>query len=128
MKDRAEEAAAQALPNEAARLFNSLVAQLIGFVYRCCDDEQWTMEYVSHGFQSLTGRSPDDLIGNRVISYNELIHADDRERVATYCGNSKDAGHRIWIEYRICHVDGTVHWVSERAVRVYDQLSSKWKW
>ena len=144
MEDRADEAAeqnrsiaqtirpnpgpAQALPSEAARLFNSLVAQLVGFVYRCCDDEQWTMEYVSSGFQLLTGRTPEDLVGNRVISYNELIHPDDRERVAQFCGTSKEVGGRIWTEYRLCHVDGSVHWVSERAVRVYDQSTSTWKW
>ena len=73
MKDRADEAAAQALPNEAARLFNSLVAQLIGFVYRCCDDEHWTMEYVSNGFQSLTGRSPR---GTHRQSRHQLQRAD----------------------------------------------------
>ena len=144
MEDRADEAAAQnrsnaqtirpdpgpaqALPSEAARLLNSLVGHLVGFVYRCRDDAQWTMEYVSGGFQLLTGRAPEDLLGNRVISYNELIHSDDRGRVAETGATGKGEGARIWIEYRLCHVDGSVRWVSERAVRVFDQPTSKWKW
>jgi diguanylate cyclase (GGDEF)-like protein/PAS domain S-box-containing protein len=116
------------MPSEAARLLHSLVGHLVGFVYRCCDDKQWTMEYVSGGFQSLTGRAPADLLGNRVISYNELIHPDDRARVAETSPTPKGAGARISIEYRLCHLDGSVRWVSERAVRVFDGPTSSWKW
>ncbi|HVN99733.1 MAG TPA: EAL domain-containing protein [Steroidobacteraceae bacterium] len=144
MEDRADEAAvddrsnaqksepdmapALALPGEAARLLTSLVGQLVGFVYRCRDDPQWTMEYVSEGFHALTGRQPEDLLGNRVCSYNDLIHPDDRARVGEYCATSKDEGARILVEYRICHLDGSVRWVSERAVRVYDRPTATWKW
>jgi diguanylate cyclase (GGDEF)-like protein/PAS domain S-box-containing protein len=126
--DKPEQGPAQAMPNESARLLNSLVGHLVGFVYRCCDDRQWTMEYVSDGFQSLTGRAPADLLGNRVISYNELIHPDDRGRVAETGATGKGEGERISIEYRLCHLDGSVRWVSERAVRVLDRPSASWKW
>ena len=143
MEDRADEAAAQRRsdglstesertpgqwPNESARLLNSLVGHLVGFVYRCRDDTQWTMEYVSDGFQSLTGHAPDDLLGNRVISYYELIHPDDRQRVAEVGDGKRHEGARIEIEYRLCHRDGSVHWVSERAVRVLDRPTVAWKW
>jgi diguanylate cyclase (GGDEF)-like protein/PAS domain S-box-containing protein len=126
--DRPEQGPAQALPSEAARLLSSLVGHLVGFVYRCSDDQQWTMEYVSDGFQSLTGRASADLLGNRVISYNELIHPEDRDRVAESGAAGKEEGTRISIEYRLCHLDGSVRWVSERAVRVLDRPSSRWKW
>ena len=126
--DQPEQGAAQAMPSEAARLLHSLVGHLVGFVYRCCDDKQWTMEYVSGGFQSLTGHDPADLLGNRVISYNELIHPDDRAGVAETSLTGKGEGARISIEYRLCHRDGSVRWVSERAVRVLDRPSSSWKW
>ncbi|MDE2251466.1 MAG: EAL domain-containing protein [Gammaproteobacteria bacterium] len=123
-----QQGAAQASPSEVARLLDSLVGHLAGFVYRCCDDPQWTMEYVSGGFQSLTGRAAIDLVGNRVISYNELIHPDDRARVAETSASGTGEGARIAIEYRICHRDGSVRWVSERAVRVFDRPTSSWKW
>ncbi len=126
--DQPEQGPAQALPSEAARLLNSIVGHLVGFVYRCCDDKQWTMEYVSGGFQSLTGHAPADLLGNRVISYNELIHPDDRARVAETSTTGMGEGARISIEYRLCHRDGSVRWVSERAVRVRDRPTSSWKW
>jgi diguanylate cyclase (GGDEF)-like protein/PAS domain S-box-containing protein len=144
MEDRADQAAApsrgdvqengpeqgptQALPSEAARLLNSLVSHLAGFVYRCRDDEQWTMEYVSAGFQSLTGYSPADLLGNRMISYNELIHPDDRRHVATTGADGQGEGARSSFEYRLCHRDGSVRWVSEHAVRILDRPTSSWKW
>ena len=144
MEDRADEAAAQrrsddhsteserspgqAMPSESARLLNSLVGHLVGFVYRCRDDAQWTMEYVSDGFQSLTGHAPQDLLANRVVSYYELIHPDDRQRVAEVGDGRQHEGARIEIEYRLCHRDGSVRWVSERAVRVYDRPTAAWKW
>ncbi len=144
MEDRADEAAAQGrgdaqiieagstsgqqLPSESTRLLNSLVGHLVGFVYRCRDDAQWTMEYISGGFLALTGHAPEDLLGNRVFSYYELIHPDDRPLVAELGGGERQEGARIALEYRIRHRDGPVRWVSERAVRVYDRPSSSWKW
>ena len=144
MEDRADEAAAQGwsdvqssgdrpvpgqpLPSESTRLLNSIVGHLAGFVYRCRDDAQWTMEYISGGFQALTGYAPEDLLGNRLFAYGELIHPDDRPLVADAGNGEKCEGARIAVEYRLCRGDSAVRWVSERAVRVYDQPSATWKW
>ena len=144
MEDRADEAAAQgrsdvqsvgerphhgqSSPSESTRLLNSIAGHLAGFVYRCRDDAQWTVEYISGGFQALTGYAPEDLVGNRLFGYSELIHPEDRPLVVAVSNCDKLEGARIAVEYRLCRRDGAVRWVCERAVRVYDQPSASWKW
>ena len=50
---------------ESERLFNNMVSNLPGFVYRCRNDEKWTMEYLSDGCQKITGYTSSDLLFNR---------------------------------------------------------------
>ncbi len=129
MEDRADEPGhGLPTPSESTRLLNSIAGHLAGFVYRCRDDAQWTVEYISGGFQALTGYAPEDLVGNRLFGYSELIHPEDRPLVAEVSNCSKPEGARIAVEYRLCRRDGAVRWVSERAVRVFDEASAGWKW
>jgi hypothetical protein len=49
--------------------------------YRRGQDKDWPW-VVSEGCLSLTGYHPIDLILNHKISYNQIIHVDDRELVS----------------------------------------------
>lgn len=49
--------------------------------YRCRDNENWTMEFVSEGCYSLTGHMAESLIGDREISYSEIISPQYRDLV-----------------------------------------------
>ena len=75
-RKRAEEA-----ERESRRMLTTLMSNLPGMVYQCCDDPEWTMMFVSEGCRELTGYEPHDLIGNRRISYGALILDEDREMV-----------------------------------------------
>ncbi|MBC8440060.1 MAG: PAS domain S-box protein [Deltaproteobacteria bacterium] len=63
---------------ESERMLSTLIGNLPGMAYRCLNDDNWTMEFISEGCHDLTGYTPAELIGNRILSYNELIHLDDR--------------------------------------------------
>ena len=56
------------------------MGNLPGMAYRCGYDSDWTMHFVSEGCYGLTGYHPEDLLGNAVISYDKIIHPDDREQ------------------------------------------------
>jgi diguanylate cyclase (GGDEF)-like protein/PAS domain S-box-containing protein len=114
-------------PADSARLLNSLMDRLDGFVYRCRDDPHWTMEYVSGGCLRLTGYAPEELIGNQQISCHELIHPDDRARLPESSAAQCDQSASYALEYRLCHRDGSIRWVAERGVRFYDAASGTWK-
>ncbi len=92
----------------------SLMTNLPGLVYRCLDDENWTMKFVSDGALSLTGYLPEELIDNKLLSYNELIHPDDRELVDRLIHNALSKNKYFIIDYRIIDKTGKIKFVWER--------------
>lgn len=105
---------------DSARMLHTLLRNLDGLVYRCRDDEQWTMEFVSEGCRRLTGYDADDLIQNRRISYDALTHPEDRRRVREEIRSALNTSGRFDIEYRIIHASGEPRWVWERGSGVFD--------
>jgi diguanylate cyclase (GGDEF)-like protein/PAS domain S-box-containing protein len=101
-------------------MFQTLLANLDGMVYRCRDDADWTMEFVSEGCTRLTGYPPEDLLLNGRLSYEELTHPDDRERVREAINAAVAADRRFHVEYRIQHADGRTRWVWEHGGGVRD--------
>jgi diguanylate cyclase (GGDEF)-like protein/PAS domain S-box-containing protein len=101
------------------RMLKMLLLHLDGMVYRCRDDEFWTMEFVSEGCRAVTGYRPEDLLFNSRISYEEVIHPDDRARVRAAVRDAIVAQRRFDMSYRILRPDGAVRWVSERGGGVF---------
>ncbi|MCP1574067.1 diguanylate cyclase (GGDEF)-like protein/PAS domain S-box-containing protein [Herbaspirillum rubrisubalbicans] len=102
------------------RLLETLLANLDGMVYRCRDDAHWTLEFVSDGCLALTGYSPADLLLNSRISFLQLTHPEDRAMVRKHIDACMRERRRIDIEYRIMHADGSLRWVWERGVGLYN--------
>ncbi|WP_175344061.1 bifunctional diguanylate cyclase/phosphodiesterase [Herbaspirillum sp. C9C3] len=102
------------------RLLETLLANLDGMVYRCRDDAHWTLEFVSEGCYALTGYTPEDLLLNSRISFLQLTHPEDRAMVRSHIDLCMRERRRIDIEYRIVHADGSLRWVWERGVGLYN--------
>lgn len=101
-------------------MLDSLMDNLDGLVYCCLPDEHWTMVFVSSGCQQLTGFAPQDLLFNRITSYENITHPDDRDSVREQIGDAIRERERFSIEYRILREDGSLCWVWERGVAIYD--------
>jgi diguanylate cyclase (GGDEF)-like protein/PAS domain S-box-containing protein len=101
------------------RMLKMLLSQLDAMVYRCRDDEFWTMEFVSEGCRAITGYRPEDLLFNSRISYEEVIHPEDRARVRAAIRDAIAAGRRFDVSYRILRADSAVRWVAERGGGVH---------
>lgn len=100
--------------------FRDLVANVPGIVYRCANDEYWTMFYVSGEVEKITGYMSDDFINNRIRSFSSVIHPDDREPVAAEV-DAALAKRQPWsIEYRVQHALGHYTWVHEKGMGVFD--------
>ena len=106
---------------DTARMFETLLGNLDGMVYRCRDDAFWTMEFVSDGCRRVTGYDPHDLLLNNRLSYEEITHPEDRDRVRETIRAALAARRRFDVEYRIRHADGRVRWVWERGIGIYGE-------
>jgi PAS domain S-box-containing protein len=95
-----------------------LLHNLPGMAYRCGQDEHWTMEFVSDGCTSLTDYAPSDLIGNKIMSYGDLIHPDDRKGVAEGVQVALSQHKPFLLTYRIRTKNGTEKWVWEQGSEV----------
>jgi PAS domain S-box-containing protein len=105
--------------SERQRERETLLINLPGMVYRCRNDKLWTMEFVSKGCLALTGYFPDDLIHNRRIAYNEIIHPDDRERIWREVQEALLKRDHFRLTYRILTEQGDVRWVWEQGTGIF---------
>ena len=108
---------------ESERQLTTLMANLPGMAYRCRNDEYWTMTFVSNGSLALTGYQPADLIDNRTIAYNDLIHPDDRQGVWEKVQQSLAAGEGFQLTYRIRTAAGEEKWVWEQGLGIFSEES-----
>jgi PAS domain S-box-containing protein len=115
-----DEHRAKAALEESERMLATLVANVPGMVYRCRNDPDWTMTFVSEGCLTLTGYEPSALESGAVSFGLDLIHPDDRENVWDAVQRSLDDRQPFELSYRLRRRDGTVRWVYEQGTGVYE--------
>lgn len=106
---------------ESERVLATLLGNLRGMVYRCHNDELWTMDFVSEGALALTGYTAADFRRRQELSYANLIHPDDRDRVWRAVQQALAARRPFEIEYRIITKDGSEKWVREQGVGIFGE-------
>ncbi len=105
--------------HESHRSFATLLSNLPGSVYRCRNDRDWTMEFISDGCLELTGYWPSDLIRNHTLSYADLILPEDRESVWHDVQEAVSKKMPFQLVYRIKTAEGDVKWVWEQGRGVF---------
>lgn len=114
-----EKAGNNSLENE--HLWPNLISNLPGIVYRCKNDNNWTMTFVSRQCEEITGYAPSDLINNSKKAYNDLIFEKDRETVWNTVQNALKKNEAYETNYRILTRQNEMRWVWERGVGVEDE-------
>ncbi|MDQ3747797.1 MAG: PAS domain-containing protein [Acidobacteriota bacterium] len=104
---------------ERERFLRTLIGNLPGVVYRCRTDAQFTSEFLSDGCQELTGYTAEELIQTRVATWDEIIHAEDRERIraeirALMKDNATFGTPPLETAYRIVARDDSIKHVRDR--------------
>ncbi len=94
-----------------------LLGNLRGLAYRCTREPGWPMDFVSAGFEDLTGFAPDELSEGGRVLYERVIHPDDAEAVRDRV-EAAGVGEAFELEYRIVTRDGDIRWVWERGQNV----------
>ncbi len=103
---------------ESQRRISVLMDNLPGMAYRCANDAEWTMEFVSSGCRQLTGYAPEDLLGNARLSYSDVVHPDDREMLYEAVQRGIAADEAFALTYRIVTAHGSEKWVWEQGTAV----------
>lgn len=107
--------------DEEARLSLEVFLQnLPGMAYRCSNDANWTMHFVSDGALELTGYSPEAFTKQARLHYAQLLHPEDREQVRQTVETALLAGERFQATYRIVTADGQTKWVMEHGNAIHD--------
>jgi diguanylate cyclase (GGDEF)-like protein/PAS domain S-box-containing protein len=106
---------------ENQRQIRTLLSNLPGMAYRCANDPDWTMEFVSEGCKELLGYEPEDLINNQKISYGSIIHPDDRLKIWQSIQNAFASQRGFKLAYRIYSAKAELKWVWEKGQAIYNK-------
>ena len=104
---------------ESRQFLTSLVSNVAGAIYRCANDGDWTMRFISEEIRAISGYPVSDFIDNAVRSYDSLIHPEDRDQAHAAVDAAVARREPYVLEYRIVNAAGAIVWVHERGCGVF---------
>jgi PAS domain S-box-containing protein len=102
---------------EAEARYRMLVVQVPAVTYIDGADETNTVIYRSPQIEAVLGYTPEELSSGS-LSWQDLLHPDDRERVLEENERTNRTGEPFSIEYRMIATDGRVVWIRDEATLV----------
>lgn len=105
--------------DERERKYSTLVSNLPGFIYRCANDKNWTMHFISDNCKNITGYSQNDFIKNNKVTFNEIIHPDYQKTIWEKWQIILKDKTFFEFEYPIITKTGKLKWVWERGKGIY---------
>ncbi|MDM8159537.1 response regulator [Labilibaculum sp. K2S] len=105
---------------ESKRKMITLLDNLPGFVYRCTNDRDREMEYLSEGCKEITGYTPKDFLEKKKINFNQIILPEYRESLWNKWQETLGRKEAFLAEYPIRNKNGEIHWIWERGRGVFD--------
>lgn len=100
------------------RALFSLISNIPGMTYRCRNNRDWTMEFVSAGSATLTGYESEDIVNN-TTAWSDIIHPEAREYVWMTIQSAVQNQQPFELTYRIVTKSGEEKWVWERGLGNY---------
>lgn len=101
-------------------VFERLIGNLRGFVYRRRHDARWTMEFISEASRDITGYDPHRFIHNESLAFADLIAPGDRLRVNRLVEHAVRSRRRLALEYHIRSAHGLLLRVEDRLAPVFN--------
>jgi len=105
---------------KSERTLTNLISNLPGFVYRCKNDKEWTMEYLSEGFTTITGYSVEDILEFKKLTYSDIIHPDYQNYLWERWQVLLKLRSPLEEEYPIITKSGEIRWVWERGRGIFN--------
>ncbi|KKN00436.1 hypothetical protein LCGC14_1137870, partial [marine sediment metagenome] len=105
--------------DESEKRYRTLISNIPGAVYIC--DKNWTMHFISDYIQKISGYPPLDFIGNKVRTFTSIIHPEDINMLEKNTINCLSKQIPLDVEYRLFHIDGSIHWIHCNIQPVFDK-------
>ncbi len=105
---------------ESNKKLSTIINNLRGVVFRCNNDRNWSMQYISDGIYELAGYLPNEFINNKIRTYSSIIDPEDVNMVWNTIHDALKTGYLYTIEYRIITSSGNRKWVWERGRGYYE--------
>ena len=112
---------AEAELRESERSKSVLLSNLPGMAYRCLFDTEWTMKFISEGCFALTGYQISDLIENKIVSFNDIIVPEFRDKLWKTWQHAVDTKTAVFVEYKIQTADNKEKWIWEQGLPIYNK-------
>jgi PAS domain S-box-containing protein len=104
--------------------FRSLISNIPGIAYRCKNEENWPMVFISDAVEAITGYPASEYISAIPRRhFYEHVHPDDIEDIS----EKVELGGEFQLEYRIYNDKGEIRWLLGYGTHVIDSDSeAKW--
>lgn len=116
--DLTERVKAQAALQESERRLATTIGNLPGMVYRCLNDRDWSMEYISENCEDITGYKAQDFLNGKP-TFNDIYHPDDRDMAWEIVQAAILRRGKFELNYRIRTAGGEWKWMQEYGRAVF---------
>lgn len=106
---------------ESQRRLATLMDNLPGMAYRCLNDENWTLEFVSKGSLDLVDYDRDYLVGNPANTYKNRVHPDDQSKIREDIDRAVAERRPFELIYRLKTASEEYKWVWEQGMGVFSE-------
>lgn len=104
---------------ESEAKYRALVSNIPGIIFRCKEDKNWTMYFISDEIEELTGYPPEDFLINGSRAFASIIDPQDQQMVYETIHRSLSLQRPYTLQYRIRSAFGSTLWVQENGQGVF---------
>lgn len=120
VRDITDRKRAEAAVTESERKLSTLISNLPGAAYRCLNDADWTLKFISDGCRELCGYTPAELLAGKP-TWAEVIEDEDRDEVRCNVQSKLALRQPFQAAYRIRHRNGEQRWAWEHGQGVFSE-------
>lgn len=102
------------LNRQNEKIWSTMLSNFPCYAYRCHNNKDWAMEFISVGVFDVTGYQSHEFFPNGNVCYGDLIKLEDREYVWNEIQRAIQENRAFQLTYRITTASGKVKWVFEQ--------------
>jgi|GEM_PF-1836500 len=118
-QDITERKQSEAALKEKERRWSTLVSNLPGVTYRCANDKNWTVEFISDGCHALFGVPSGEFLAGRV-RFSDILPPSQREEVWSEVQRCLAAHTPYRLVYRVHTRTDKEVWIAEHGQGIFD--------